>query len=89
MCIIWPRKLGASGPWPLAFDATHRIGGGAAEDADVGVIELDGQGGLGDEHGHGLAGEASSEGDLMADSVPRNTVHQAQAVSCLAEARQS
>jgi hypothetical protein len=45
MCDIWSRN-GSSGPRPLAFDATHRLGGGAADHLGVavdGVVTLPGK----------------------------------------------
>lgn len=44
----------SSGPWPLAFDATHGMLGGAAHDAGIAVSKFDRQRGLGDAHSHGL-----------------------------------
>jgi hypothetical protein len=49
--------------------------GGAADDADVAVLELDGQAGLGDGdrdgdgHGDGLVLVQAAEGDLLAGDV--------------------
>jgi hypothetical protein len=44
-----------------------RPGGGAADDADAAVVELDSQGGLGDQHGGGLVLVDAGEGDLLPD----------------------
>ncbi len=53
------------GPGPLAFDATHWLGGGAADDPGVPVAELNGEGGLGNQHGDGLMSVDPAEGDLL------------------------
>src|SRR5215469_14369488 len=49
-------------PRPLALDAAHRLGGGAADDAGVAVIDLDGESGFGDQHGDGLMFMDAAEG---------------------------
>src|SRR5580704_8979875 len=54
-------------PRPLAFDATHRLGGGAADDPDIALGELDGEGGAGDQHRDGLVFVDAAEGDLLPD----------------------
>ena len=54
-----------SGPRPLAFDATHRLVGGPADDPGIAVVEFDGEGGLRDEHGDGLAIVDAAKGDLL------------------------
>ena len=46
----------------LAFDATHWLGGSAADDAGVAVGEFDGEGGVGDVDGDGLPGVGAAEG---------------------------
>ena len=51
----------------MALDATHRLGGCPADDPGVAVIELDGEGGLGDQHGDGLVLVDAAEGDLLPD----------------------
>ena len=43
-------------PRPVGFDVTDWRGGGAADDAGFGVVEFDGQGGVGDVDGDGLPG---------------------------------
>jgi hypothetical protein len=53
------------GPGPLAFDAAHWLGGGAADDPDVAVAELDGERGVGDQHGDGLVHVDPAEGNLL------------------------
>jgi hypothetical protein len=62
MCGTWSRKLGRRSV-AAGLDATHRLGGGAADDPDVAVAELDGQGGLGDQHGDGVPGVDAAEGE--------------------------
>jgi DNA-binding PadR family transcriptional regulator len=56
---------------PLSLNATYRLGGGAADDADVAAVELDSRGGLGDQRGDGLVVVDSAEGDLLPDDHDR------------------
>jgi hypothetical protein len=51
----------------LALDATHRLGGCPADDPGIAVVELDGEGGLGDQHGDGLVLVDGVQGDLLPD----------------------
>jgi hypothetical protein len=49
-------------PRPVSFDVTDWRGGGAADDAGFGIVELDGQGGVGDVDGDGLPGVGAAQG---------------------------
>jgi len=65
---MWPRKL-SSGPRPLALDATHGLGGCPVDDPGIAVAELDGEGGVGDQHGDGLPGADAAEGGFLATMI--------------------
>jgi hypothetical protein len=43
-----------------------RLGGGASHDLDVAVVEVDGQGGVGDGHADGSVLMQATEGDFLA-----------------------
>ena len=53
-------------PRPVGFDVTDWLGGGAADGAGFGVVELDRQRGVGHGDGEGLPGVGAAEGDLLA-----------------------
>jgi hypothetical protein len=46
-------------------DATHRLGRSTADDADLFAVELDRQGGLGDQNPDGLVAVDAAEGDFL------------------------
>src|SRR5215467_14116921 len=63
------RYLGPAGrsraggrPRPVGFDVTDWFGGGAADDAGFGIVELDRQCGVGDGNADGLPGVGAAEG---------------------------
>jgi hypothetical protein len=64
----WSRSgVRGAGRWPaLLLDVTDGVVGGAADEADVAVIELDRQGGLGDGDREALVCVGAAESDLLA-----------------------
>jgi hypothetical protein len=54
-----------------ALDVTDWRGGGAAHDAGFLVVELDGQGGVGDRDGEGLPGAGAAERGFNFPAVSR------------------
>ena len=57
----------------MSSDAAEGRVGGAADDADDPVLELDGQAGLGNGLGDCLVLVQAAEGDLLARPLPRRT----------------
>ena len=51
----------------MGLVVADRLGGGAAEGAPCAIVELDGDGVLGDVHGHHGVGVVSSEGEFLPD----------------------
>jgi len=60
-----------SGPWPLPFDATDWLVGGAPYDFGVAVGQVDRHGGFGHVHGHGLMLVLAAECDLLTGDQDR------------------
>jgi len=52
-------------PGTLTLDTADRLCGGPSHDLDVAVVEVDGQGGVGDGHGDGPVLMQAAEGDSL------------------------